>query len=166
MPLRLKPRPFQGALVPSALKNSCSSSFARSPVTAGISELMVVTARPWSTSWTSGGGSSSWLVARPERTMKGRLWTTKSEGNASIALVGSYRSMSEEVRQLRRRGTEVLRRSPIRLLLGNRKDRWCFCLVSFQIGELGVCPSRPVYPRGDCWLAQRSAVGKDVGDAG
>lgn len=86
MPRRLKSRAFQGALVPSALKNSWSSSFARSPSTGGISELMLVTARPGSTCWTDGGGSTSLLVARPERTIKGRLWTTKSDGYASISL--------------------------------------------------------------------------------
>jgi hypothetical protein len=85
MPRRLKSRPFQGALVPSALRNSWSSSSARSPCTGGNSELMLVTARPGSTCWTDGGGSASLLVARPERTMKGRLWTTKSDGYASMS---------------------------------------------------------------------------------
>lgn len=84
MPRRLKSRPFHGAFVPSALRNSWSSSFARSPSAGGRSELMVVTARPGSTCWTDGGGSASLLVARPERTINGRLCAVKSDGYASI----------------------------------------------------------------------------------
>ena len=83
MPLRVKPRLFHGAPVPSALKNSDSNSFARLPSTGGVSELMLVTARPGRTCWTGSWGSSSLLVPRPERSMNGKLCCTYSGGYAS-----------------------------------------------------------------------------------
>jgi hypothetical protein len=78
-------RAFQGALVASALRKSCSRMLARSPPTGGISELIEVAPLPGSTWWTGGGGSSSRVVPRPDRTMKGRLCCTYSGGYASIA---------------------------------------------------------------------------------
>lgn len=78
-------RAFQGAFVASALRKSCSRVSAWSPSTGGMSELMEVEPLPGSTVWTGGGGSSSWVVARPDSTMKGRLCCTYSGGYASIA---------------------------------------------------------------------------------